>query len=468
MPSRHQFAPSILRAYDVRGVYGDTLTRDDARALGAALASEAMERGGSTVVLGRDGRASSPTLSEAVAEGLASTGATVHDIGRGPTPMLYYASHSLRADAAIMVTGSHNPPDYNGFKMMLGEQALMGEEIQALGRRAAEGDFRRGRGTVGVVDLVDAYCARLHEGFHIESDLSCAWDPGHGAVAAVLDRVLSRLPGAHLCLNNTVDPTFPAHHPDPGDPDNLAQLIETVRARQLDMGFAFDGDGDRLGVVDRHGRIVWPDQLLVLLADKVLRAYPGQTVIADVKASQMVFDEIAVRGGKPLMWKTGHSLIKAKMRETGAPLAGEMSGHIFFADRWPGFDDALYAALRLIEVLDEARLPLDRMVDALPVTVATPEIRIECADETKFDAVARIAGMLKEARADVVDIDGVRVNTPDGWWLLRASNTQPALVARCEGGSAAALDRLKRNLSDALDALDLDATSPYLMPAAAE
>lgn len=466
MLDRHKFDPSVLRAYDVRGVYGDTLTKHDARALGAALASDAIERGGSTVALGRDGRDSSPALSDAVAEGVASTGAVVRDIGCGPTPMLYFAAHALRADASIMVTGSHNPPEYNGFKMMLGERALMGNEIQSLGRRAADGAFVAGHGRVEPADVMDDYCARLHRGLNLETALACAWDPGHGAVAAVLDRVLARLPGRHETLNNTVDPSFPAHHPDPGDPDNMVQLIECVRARDLDLGFAFDGDGDRLGVVDRHGRIVWPDQLLVLLADRVLRDRPGQTVIADVKASQVLFDEIEARGGAPLMWKTGHSLIKAKMRETGAPLAGEMSGHIFFADRWPGFDDALYAALRLIEVLDEARVPLDELVDALPAAVATPEIRIPCDDREKFDAIDRIAGSLKDAGATVVDIDGVRVITPDGWWLLRASNTQPALVARCEGGDAAALDRLKRDLTNALGELGLAPGSPHLVAAA--
>lgn len=450
MAEYHKFHPSILRAYDIRGVYGETLKDSDAYAIGRAFGSQIAELGGKSVAVGWDGRASSPALSAALSSGLAECGLTVRQVGCGPTPMLYYAVHHLKTDGGIMVTGSHNPPDYNGFKMMAGKSAIFGEEIQAIGRRAARADYVTARGHIEVAEIQAAYVDRLTRDIRLDDTMSCGWDPGNGAVAEVLEALLEAIPGRNLAINDTVDSTFPNHHPDPSDPKNLEQIQRLVGERELDIGFAFDGDGDRLGVIDRNGRIIWPDQLLVLLARQVLNKLPGRTIIADVKASQTLFDEVSRAGGSPLMWKTGHSLVKAKMQETKSPLAGEMSGHIFYADRWYGFDDAIYAGLRTLEALAEDGRPLHDIVDELPVTVATPEIRIECADEVKFDVVEAVGKGLQDGAGKVIDIDGVRVVGEDGWWLLRASNTQPALVARCEGVDAAALARLQDQLNEAL------------------
>ncbi|MEC9265328.1 MAG: phosphomannomutase/phosphoglucomutase [Pseudomonadota bacterium] len=450
MTDYHHFHPSILRAYDIRGVYGDTLRDSDAYAIGRAFGSQIAELGGKSIAVGWDGRASSPALSMALSQGLAECGLTVTQIGCGPTPMLYFAVHHLKADGGIMVTGSHNPPDYNGFKLMAGKAAIFGEEIQSIGRRAARADYVTAHGHIEQISVETAYVDRLTRDVRLDDKMACGWDPGNGAVAQILEPLLERIPGRNLPINDIVDSTFPNHHPDPSDPKNLEQVQRLVREKELDIGFAFDGDGDRLGVIDRNGRIVWPDQLLVLLARQVLGKLPGRTIIADVKASQTLFDEVAKAGGKPLMWKTGHSLVKAKMVETKAPLAGEMSGHIFYADRWYGFDDAIYAALRSLEALAEDGRPLHEIVDALPVTVATPEIRIDCGDDVKFEIVDAVGRSLHGSPGKVIDIDGVRVVGEDGWWLLRASNTQPALVARCEGVDAAALERLQAQLDRAL------------------
>lgn len=450
MTDYHTFHPSILRAYDIRGVYGETLKDVDAYAIGRAFGSQIAERGGKSIAVGWDGRSSSPALSGALSGGLAECGLTVRQIGCGPTPMLYYAIHHLKTDGGIMVTGSHNPPDYNGFKMVAGKAAIFGEEIQAIGRRAMRGDYVSARGRIDRDDICSAYVERLTRDIRLDDTLSCGWDPGNGAVAEILEALLEAIPGRNLAINDTVDSSFPNHHPDPSEPKNLEQIQRLVGDRGLDIGFAFDGDGDRLGVIDRNGRIVWPDQLLVLLARQVLGKLPGRTIIADVKASQTLFDEVSRAGGKALMWKTGHSLVKAKMQETNSPLAGEMSGHIFYADRWYGFDDAIYAGLRTLEALAEDGRALHEIVDELPVTVATPEIRIDCPDEAKFDVVGSVGRGLQKGVGRVIDIDGVRVVSDDGWWLLRASNTQPALVARCEGVDADALARLQDQLNDAL------------------
>ena len=445
--------PRTLRAYDIRGVVGETLTESQAFAVGRAFATIVAARtGAGSVSVGYDGRISSPKLEQALVAGLEASGATVARVGLGPTPMLYYAAKTLPTDGAVMVTGSHNPPDHNGFKMMLAGGAFYGDDIQELGRIAAEQEFADGSGGSREHDVSDAYVDALADAYRSSKPLKVAWDAGNGAAGEIMRRLTDRLPGDHTLLCAEIDGTFPNHHPDPTLPENLALLIDTVRGEGCDIGVAFDGDGDRLGAVDGEGRILWGDQILCLLAADLLKDQPGATVIADVKASQVLFDHIAANGGVPLMWRTGHSPIKSKMAETGAPLAGEMSGHIFFADRYFGFDDGLYAAVRLLDVVAGSGKTSAQLRDALPQRVNTPELRFACDDVRKFVVVTEVAERLRRDGADVIDIDGVRVNTPDGWWLLRASNTQPVLVARCEAEDAAGLDRLKAALTAQLEA----------------
>ena len=373
--------------------------------------------------------------------------------------MLYYAATTMETAGAVMVTGSHNPPDYNGFKMMLGRKPFFGPQIQQIGAIAAAGDVvEEARGTSRDVDVAGEYITRLISDWDGgDRILNVVWDNGNGAAGEVLQRLVRTLPGKHTVLNGAIDGNFPAHHPDPTVPKNLEQLIATVKEQGADLGIAFDGDADRIGVVDDGGAMLFGDQLLVILARDVLKTHPKGTIIADVKASQVLFDEVAKAGGTPLMWKTGHSLIKAKMAETGSPLAGEMSGHVFFADRWYGFDDALYAAVRLLGIVARMDGKLSAVREAMPQVINTPELRFDCADTRKFGVIEEVAARLKQDGAIVADIDGVRVQTPDGWWLLRASNTQAVLVARCEATSEDGLDRLKAALSAQLSASGLAA-----------
>jgi phosphomannomutase len=439
----HVLDPRILRAYDIRGVFGLTLSADDARAIGRAFGSRIRDEGGATVCVGYDGRLSSPELEAAVADGLRMCGLEVFRIGRGPTPMLSYSVFEYGAGAGVMVTGSHNPPDHNGFKLMLGERPFFGRDIVALGETVEAGDYTDGAGSIRERPAFDDYVSRLVRDVEAPSDIVAAWDAGNGATGEVLTALTARLPGRHILLHEVIDGLFPAHHPDPTVAENLADLQAAVRTEGCDIGFAFDGDGDRIGVIDSLERILWGDQLLAILARDVLAAHPGATIIADVKASDMLFDEVAALGGKPLIWCAGHSLIKSKMAETGAPLAGEMSGHVFFADDYYGFDDALYAGLRLLRVLARSGESLASLFDSLPVTVNTPEIRIPCDDDRKFGVIEDVRARLRAADARIIEVDGVRVRTGDGWWLLRASNTEGALVVRCESSDAAGLSRLK-------------------------
>jgi phosphomannomutase len=455
---RHDFHPTILREYDIRGIVGATLFEADAGALGRAFGSVVVARFGAnaTVCVGYDGRLTSPELEAALCQGLASTGVKVVRIGLGPTPLLYFAVHHLDADGGVMVTGSHNPPEHNGFKLMLGKKSFYGADITALGVRAAGGDFVRAAapGEISEQSLSEPYLDVLAgeaAGAKGLASMRVAWDAGNGAGGAVMAALCGRLAGEHVLLNAEIDGTFPNHHPDPTVAENLRQIQDVIRDQNLDLGIALDGDGDRIGVVDGTGRILWADQLMALLARDVLRENPGSTLIADVKSSQMLFDEIARLGGRPIMWKTGHSLVKDKMAEESSPFAGELSGHIFFADRFYGFDDALYVAVRLLVLLGNEGKSLAELADELPRLVNTPEIRLDCDDARKFDVVEEIRQRLTAAGAAVNSIDGVRVQTDDGWWLLRASNTQAALVARCEAADDPGLARLKQALRAQLE-----------------
>jgi phosphomannomutase len=451
----HRLHPSILREYDIRGIVGETMSEANATWIGRAFASVLARqlRRAPVIAVGRDGRLSSPSLQAALIEGLRGAGADVLSVGIGPTPMLYFSVYRLETDGGIMVTGSHNPPTHNGFKMMIGRRPFFGAVIQDLGRIIAAGDVLSGSGALSGVSVLEDYVARLAgELSDIDlRNLRVGWDAGNGAAGEAMALLTRRISGRHIVLNEAIDGRFPAHHPDPTDPGNLVQLQETVAREKLDIGVAFDGDGDRIGAVDSRGRILWGDQLLSVLARDVLADHPGSTIIADVKASQVLFDEVARLGGRPLMWKTGHSLIKAKMAEAGAPLAGEMSGHIFFADRWYGFDDALYAALRLLKAVVRNGGELAALRDQLPSPVNTPELRFPCADDRKFAIVAEVRDRLNQEGTAFDDIDGVRVKAPDGWWLLRASNTQAVLVARAEARDEAGLARLKAHLGAQLE-----------------
>lgn len=452
----HQFHPTILREYDIRGIIGETLSADDAYAIGRALGTLCVEGGYKTACVGRDGRLSSPDLEEAAVRGLADCGLTVTRIGLGPTPMLYFAQKILQAGVGLMITGSHNPPDHNGFKMMMGGKPFFGASIARLGEIAAAGAYASGTGTIQTEDMVDRYVSRLLDDWDGgDHPLTVVWDAGNGAAGDVMGRLVSHLPGRHVLLYADIDGHFPNHHPDPTDPHTLEDLIARVRSEKADLGIAFDGDGDRIGIVDASGRILWGDQILQMLAEDILKTLPGATIIADVKASQGLFDEVARFGGNPLMWKTGHSLIKTKMAESGAPLAGEMSGHIFFADKYYGFDDALYAAIRFLGIVARLGEPLTARADRMPKMINTPELRFDCPDEMKFSVVEAVRTVLTDQGADVSMVDGVRVRTDHGWWLLRASNTQAVLVARAEADSAdhlsATTGTLKTILGRALD-----------------
>jgi phosphomannomutase len=448
----HRFDPTILREYDIRGIVEKTLFEADAEALGRAYAVCIAEAGGRRAAVGRDGRLHSPALEQALVKGLTESGIDVVRIGLGPTPMLYYAASTMSVDAGVMVTGSHNPPDQNGFKLVLQKRSFFGADIQRLGEIAAAGKFRTGAGAVSTVAPLDEYVARLVKDYDGKRPLTVVWDAGNGATGQALVRLTRKLPGRHFLLNEAIDGRFPAHHPDPTEAKNLVQLQSAVKEHKADLGIAFDGDGDRIGVVDAQGRILWGDQLMTVLAADVIREKPGATIIADVKASQVLFDEIARLGGTPLMWRTGHSIIKSKMAEIGAPLAGEMSGHIFYADRYYGYDDALYAAVRLIGILGRSEASLAELRDRLPQVVNTPELRFPCEESRKFSVVSEVRDRLKKTGAEMSDIDGVRVKTKDGWWLLRASNTQAVLVARAEARDDAALGRLKQALAGELRA----------------
>lgn len=445
--------PEILREYDIRGRVDANFTPDDVYLIGRAFGAILKKRRGKSCAVGFDGRTTSPELERRLIDGLKKSDIDVVRVGLGPTPMLSFAGATLGVDAALMITGSHNPPEYNGVKMTMKGKPFYGRDIIELGRVARACAFADCHATEREHDIFETYVERLLQDFTGGKELRVAWDPGNGAAGEVVEALAQRLPGKHFVINAKIDGTFPAHHPDPTVEKNLEQLKALVAKNNCDLGFAFDGDGDRIGVVDGQGRVLWGDQIMVLLAREVLNDHPGATIIADVKASQVFVDEIKRMGGEPLIWKTGHSLIKSKMIETGAPLAGEMSAHIFFKHRYYGFDDALYAAVRLMDVVCASDQSLAEMRDAMPQMINTPEIRFDCPENLKFKVAEDVRERLKDAQGvDVLAIDGVRVTNDDGWWLLRASNTQAVLVARCESTTQAGLERLKTALSEQLKA----------------
>ena len=452
----HSFHPTVLREYDIRGIIGETLGADDARAIGRSFGSMLAEAGGRKVAVGYDGRVSSPMLEHALVEGLNASGMDVVRIGMGPTPMLYYAEASAEdVDGGIEITGSHNPANYNGFKMVFQGRPFFGADIQELGRRSSAGEWVDGSGSVEDRDVIDAYIKRMLEALDGIDPASLAglkvgWDAGNGAAGPALEKLAARLPGEHHLLFTDVDGEFPNHHPDPTVEENLADLRNLVAEKSLDFGVAFDGDGDRIGAIDGEGRVIWGDQLLMVFAEDLLARRKGATIIADVKASRALFDHVAAHGGEPLMWKTGHSLIKSKMKETGSPLAGEMSGHVFFADEYYGYDDALYAGVRLIAAAARLGKSVTELRSAMPPMINTPEMRFQVDESRKFAAIGEIAGRVAASDALADTTDGVRVTTDDGWWLLRASNTQDVLVARAESESEEGLARLVAQIDEQL------------------
>lgn len=449
----HTFNPHIIREYDIRGEFGNTLNPDDAYHLGLAFGTFVASQSGDKVCVGYDGRESSPVLVENLIKGLTETGMNVTNVGLGPTPMLYFAVKDSGADAGIMVTGSHNPGKDNGFKMTLQSQPVFGATIQDISNIAASGAYIQGEGSVRDNDIRDLYVERLMRDLSGDTNMKIAWDCGNGSTGEIVRKLTAKLPGQHLLLYDDIDGTFPNHHPDPTVDKNLEDLQRTVTKEGCDFGIAMDGDGDRIGVVDEQGHIIRADLLLTIYAKEVLETHPHAPIIADIKCSQVLFDDIGRMGGEPVMWKTGHSLIKSKMAETQAPLAGELSGHIFFADKYYGFDDALYCAIRLMNAAAEAEGPLSSLVSHLPDQINTPEIRIHVPEERKFMMVEEIIERLRPQECEefkINDLDGIRVLTPEGWWLLRPSNTQSALVARIEANSDKALENLKNMMQGEL------------------
>ena len=459
----------IFRAYDIRGIVGDTLTPEIVRRIGGAIGAEAHHRGVQTVVVGRDGRHSSAELLAALVEGLRESGRDVVDVGRVPTPVLYFAAEHLETGSGVMVTGSHNPSDYNGLKIVLAGETLHSDAIQDLRRRVEENDLDSGRDARGqgdvrstevVADYIRSVCAEIPAALAHEAR-KIVIDCGNGVAGDIAPRLFRTLGHDVVELYCDVDGDFPNHHPDPSVPANLRDLIAAVREHEADIGLAFDGDGDRLGVVDADGNIIWPDRQMMLFAGDVLANRPGAEIIFDVKCSGLLAEHIAALGGRPVMWKTGHSLIKTRLKETGAPLAGEMSGHIFFADRWYGFDDAIYSAARLVQILVGLGEPSARVFARLPVAKSTPELRVRVDEDGQVRLVdALLAGDFFPG-AKKTTIDGLRVDYPDGWGLARASNTEPCLVVRFEGADDGALERITEEFRRVLLSLDPSLELPF-------
>ncbi len=478
MNNNGKIDPSIFREYDIRGIVDENFSPDVVHKIARQFAQRVKDNCSAnttsneipSIAIARDGRLSSPVLAESLSEGIRNAGVNVVDIGIAPTPMLYYTSISRQMHGGIMLTGSHNPPDHNGMKFMLSGKAFYGADILSLRdkinaldkinespellktaeEKTSEEKTTTEKGEYSTLDIKEEYLNILLAAYSAKRPLSVAWDAGNGATGEIMSELCNKLPGVHFPINATIDGNFPAHHPDPTIPENLHQLIDVVKAQNCDLGIAFDGDGDRIGIVDDEGEIIWGDQLLMLYAADLLREKPGATIIADVKASGALFEEITRLGGNAVMWKTGHSLIKAKMAESGALLAGEMSGHIFFADKYLGFDDGLYAAIRLLDLLAKGNIKLSALKAQLPQRISTPELRFPCPENRKNEIIKEVKNRLQQENHAFSDIDGVRVTTNEGWWLLRASNTQALLVARCEAETKQNLEKLKNQLTNQL------------------
>jgi len=453
--------PEIFKAYDIRGIVDQSLTPEIVRQIGQAIGSEALEAGDSAVIVGRDGRLSGPDMVTALTEGITAAGCDAIDIGMVPTPLTYFATHHLGIGAAVSVTGSHNPPDYNGLKIMVGTHTLAGERIQGLKHRIEAQTVAHGAGQQSREDVVPAYLRRVTEDIQLDRPLRVVCDCGNGVAGMLAPRLLREIGCEVIELFSEVDGHFPNHHPDPSVPENLEDLIAAVREHQADLGLAFDGDGDRLGVVTNTGKVVWPDRQMILFARDILSRHPGAEIIYDVKCTRLLPDAIAAAGGKPTMWKTGHSFIKAKLRESGAALGGELSGHLFFKERWYGFDDALYAAARLCEVLAKTDDSADTVFSAIPDTVNTPELKLEMNEGEHYQLIAELVAAADFPDGTICDIDGIRVDFDDGFGLARASNTTPTVVMRFEGANESALKRIQDAFRRQLIALRPHLTLPF-------
>lgn len=460
-PQAPQLNASIFRAYDIRGVVGDSLTAEAAYWIGRAIGSESLARGEPNVAVGRDGRLSGPELVAQLIKGVADSGANVSDVGMVPTPVLYYAANVLEGKSGVMLTGSHNPPDYNGFKIVIAGETLANESIQRLRQRIETGDVASGQGQIKQVDVLKSYADYIRNDVVLAKKLKVVVDAGNGVAAVNAPQLIESLGCEVIPLFCEVDGNFPNHHPDPGKPENLEDLIAKVKETGADLGLAFDGDGDRVGVVTNEGKIIYPDQLLMLFAKDVVSRNPGADIIFDVKCTRRLNNLIAGYGGRPIMWKTGHSLIKKKMKETGALLAGEMSGHVFFKERWFGFDDGIYSAVRLLEILSQEKNSAQQVFDTFPVDISTPEINIQVTEENKFGIIETLQRDAQWGDAQITTLDGVRVDYQNGWGLVRASNTTPVLVLRFEAETLEELERIKTVFRKQLLAVQPDLNLPF-------
>ncbi len=437
--------PGIFREYDIRGIVGEEISEQDANAIGKAYGTLLMEQGRKKVSVGRDCRITSKAYSKAFIDGVLSTGCDVVDIGVCPTPVLYFSIHQLNLDGGAMVTASHNPAEYNGFKMMSGQDSIHGHGLQAIRKITENNAYTQGQGTLTKADVISAYMAMIQEQISLKNTIRVGIDAGNGTGGITALPVLRGLGCDVHDIYCDLDGTFPNHEADPTQKKNMTDLIDLVKKKKLDIGIGYDGDADRIGVVDKFGNLIYGDQLMVIYAKEILSRHPGATFISEVKCSMVMYDQIAKMGGKAIMWRTGHSLIKKKMKEEDAALAGEMSGHMFFKDRYYGYDDALYASCRLLEIMDSTGLGVDELIKDLPKTFTTPEIRVDCPDSVKFKVVEKIVALYK-ARQEVIDIDGMRAIYEDGWGLVRASNTQPALVLRFEALTESRLEAIKTEI----------------------
>lgn len=443
----HTFNKTILRAYDIRGIFEKDLNLIDALFLGKSFATLLKKKKLKNVVIGYDGRISSLKIEKELVKGLLSKGIKVYKIGLVPTPLLYFSMYSRKLDSGIMITGSHNPPNYNGFKMLLKNKNIFGKDILDIAKISSKGEFcKNKKGKVKKISMMNKYLLFLINSANIKKNVKVAWDPGNGSSGKIISYLTKKLNGKHYLINEKIDGTFPAHHPDPTVLKNLKQLINLVKKKKCDFGFAFDGDGDRLGVVDDKGKIIFADKIVAFLAKDVLLGKPNSKIILDIKSSQIVFNEIKKLKGRPIFWKTGHSLIKEKMKEIKATFAGEMSGHIFFADKYYGFDDAIYASIRFLNLFSNSNKSLSKIFNNMEKSFNTPELRFNSTETEKFMIVKKLKKILKKEKKKFIAIDGVRYSTKEGWWLVRASNTQNIIVARCEAYSKENLKKVKLNL----------------------